>query len=63
MLRNTLAGLLPEAALGALAAEAGVDLRQRPQELTPQQWVALAGGLNRAAPPSPDPHRRASPHG
>ncbi|MCP9808895.1 16S rRNA (adenine(1518)-N(6)/adenine(1519)-N(6))-dimethyltransferase RsmA [Cyanobium sp. HWJ4-Hawea] len=46
MLRNTLAGLQPEARLEALVAEAGVSLQQRPQELTPSQWVALAAGLN-----------------
>jgi 16S rRNA (adenine1518-N6/adenine1519-N6)-dimethyltransferase len=47
MLRNTLAGLLPEAPLAALAAEAEIDLAQRPQELAPERWVALAAGLNR----------------
>jgi 16S rRNA (adenine1518-N6/adenine1519-N6)-dimethyltransferase len=47
MLRNSLAGLLPQAELEALAAEAGVDLQQRPQELGPQRWLALATGLNR----------------
>jgi 16S rRNA (adenine1518-N6/adenine1519-N6)-dimethyltransferase len=47
MLRNTLAGLLPPEALSHLAAEAGVELAQRPQELSPAQWVALATGLNR----------------
>ncbi|MCT0200897.1 16S rRNA (adenine(1518)-N(6)/adenine(1519)-N(6))-dimethyltransferase RsmA [Synechococcus sp. CS-1325] len=45
MLRNSLAGLLPPDALAALAAEAGVDLQQRPQELAPGRWVALALGL------------------
>lgn len=47
MLRNTLAGLLPPEQLTDLAAEAGVELIQRPQELSPAQWVALATGLNR----------------
>jgi 16S rRNA (adenine1518-N6/adenine1519-N6)-dimethyltransferase len=47
MLRNTLAGLLPEAELAALAAETGIALTQRPQELDPGRWVALAAGLNR----------------
>jgi 16S rRNA (adenine1518-N6/adenine1519-N6)-dimethyltransferase len=47
MLRNTLAGVLPPEALMALAAEAGVELAQRPQDLSPAQWVALATGLNR----------------
>lgn len=48
MLRNSLAGVLPEAGLAALAAEAGVSLQDRPQELSPEQWVALAAGLNHA---------------
>ena len=48
MLRNTLAGLLPDEALQNLAREAGVSLRQRPQELAPEQWMAMAAGLNRA---------------
>lgn len=47
MLRNTLAGLLPPEQLTDLAAEADVGLIQRPQELSPAQWVALATGLNR----------------
>jgi 16S rRNA (adenine1518-N6/adenine1519-N6)-dimethyltransferase len=47
MLRNSLAGLLPAEALAALAAEAAIDLAQRPQELGPERWVALAAGLNR----------------
>ena len=46
MLRNTLASLAPESQLQALAAAAGFDLQQRPQELAPQVWVALARGLN-----------------
>jgi 16S rRNA (adenine1518-N6/adenine1519-N6)-dimethyltransferase len=45
MLRNTLAGLLPEGRLDAVAAAAGVALSQRPQELAPQRWLALAAGL------------------
>ena len=55
MLRNTLAGLLPEAQLAELVAAAGMGLQQRPQEIAPSAWVALAGGLNQAtsatAPP------------
>ncbi|MFM8260621.1 MAG: 16S rRNA (adenine(1518)-N(6)/adenine(1519)-N(6))-dimethyltransferase RsmA [Vulcanococcus sp.] len=47
MLRNTLAGLLPADGLEALAAEAAIHLQQRPQELAPERWVALAAGLNR----------------
>ncbi|MEI6828451.1 MAG: 16S rRNA (adenine(1518)-N(6)/adenine(1519)-N(6))-dimethyltransferase RsmA [Synechococcaceae cyanobacterium ELA445] len=49
MLRNSLAGLLPNGALEALTAAAGIDLRQRPQELAPERWLALAAGLNQAA--------------
>ncbi|MEX0588938.1 MAG: 16S rRNA (adenine(1518)-N(6)/adenine(1519)-N(6))-dimethyltransferase RsmA [Cyanobium sp.] len=48
MLRNTLAGLLPDAPLAALTAAAGIGLHQRPQEITPAAWVALADGLNQA---------------
>jgi 16S rRNA (adenine1518-N6/adenine1519-N6)-dimethyltransferase len=48
MLRNTLAGLLPADALAAAAVEAGLSLQQRPQELAPERWVALATSLNRA---------------
>jgi 16S rRNA (adenine1518-N6/adenine1519-N6)-dimethyltransferase len=47
MLRNTLAGLLPPEALADLAAEAAITLQQRPQDLAPERWVALAAGLNR----------------
>jgi len=47
MLRNTLAAVLPTAQLEDLCGQAGVALSQRPQELTPAQWVALATGLNR----------------
>ena len=47
MLRNTLGSLLPEDQLQQLAAEAGISLQQRPQELAPEAWVALARGLNR----------------
>ncbi|MEB3321797.1 MAG: 16S rRNA (adenine(1518)-N(6)/adenine(1519)-N(6))-dimethyltransferase RsmA [Synechococcaceae cyanobacterium] len=50
MLRNTLAGLLPPDRLARVAAEAGVTLDQRPQELAPEQWLALAEGLNRSVP-------------
>jgi 16S rRNA (adenine1518-N6/adenine1519-N6)-dimethyltransferase len=42
MLRNSLSGLLPSMALEALAGTAGIDLRQRPQELGPERWIALA---------------------
>ena len=47
MLRNTLAGLQPPNQLEALTAEAGIALEQRPQEVAPAAWVALAAGLNR----------------
>ena len=47
MLRNTLMGLLSADQLAALAAEAGITLQQRPQELAPEAWVRLAAGLNR----------------
>lgn len=50
MLRNTLAGLVPPDQLQKLTAAAGIDLRQRPQELGPERWVALAAGLNQASP-------------
>jgi 16S rRNA (adenine1518-N6/adenine1519-N6)-dimethyltransferase len=53
MLRNSLAGLLPEDTLAAHAAEAGVSLQARPQDLSPQQWVAFATSLNRATPSAP----------
>ncbi|MFN6337719.1 MAG: 16S rRNA (adenine(1518)-N(6)/adenine(1519)-N(6))-dimethyltransferase RsmA [Cyanobacteriota bacterium] len=59
MLRNGLAGLMAEEALAALAAQAGVNLQARPQELSPAQWVALATSLNRATlsgDPTPLPH-------
>jgi 16S rRNA (adenine1518-N6/adenine1519-N6)-dimethyltransferase len=46
MLRNSLAGLLGAEELEALAGEAQFSLQQRPQELAPQTWVALAAGLN-----------------
>jgi len=35
---------------GDLAAAAGIDLQQRPQEIAPAAWVALARGLNQADP-------------
>ena len=45
MLRNTLAGVRPPEELKQLALEAGIDLQQRPQDVAPQNWVALARGL------------------
>jgi 16S rRNA (adenine1518-N6/adenine1519-N6)-dimethyltransferase len=58
MLRNTLAGLLPEAELASLTEAAGMGLQQRPQDIAPQSWLALAKGLNqamRATDPLPTP--------
>lgn len=46
MLRNTLAGLASPQQLAAVAESAGVSLQQRPQELAPAAWLALAAGLN-----------------
>jgi 16S rRNA (adenine1518-N6/adenine1519-N6)-dimethyltransferase len=46
MLRNSLAGLLSPEDLSALVGDAGVELSQRPQELAPERWLALAEGLN-----------------
>ena len=54
MLRNTLNGLLEAEALQQLAEESGIGLNQRPQELEPQRWVALAAGLNRRIDAAPD---------
>lgn len=50
MLRNTLAPLAAPDQLQDLAAAAGIDLQQRPQEIAPAAWVALARGLNQADP-------------
>ena len=47
MLRNTLAGLQPPEPLQRLTEAAGIRLDQRPQEVAPAAWVALAAGLNR----------------
>ncbi len=46
MLRNTLAPLCAPDQLQVVAEEAGISLQQRPQEVTPEAWVALAKGLN-----------------
>ena len=48
MLRNTLAGVKPPDQLHELAQQAGIDLQQRPQEVAPESWVALARGLSQA---------------
>ena len=50
MLRNTLAPLAAPDQLQALATAAGIHLQQRPQEIAPAAWVALARGLNQADP-------------
>ena len=55
MLRNTLAKVLPAAELNALADDLGISLQQRPQELSPANWVELARGLNRADLVDPEP--------
>jgi 16S rRNA (adenine1518-N6/adenine1519-N6)-dimethyltransferase len=60
MLRNTLAGLLPEPELHELAQRSGIDLRQRPQEIGPAAWLQLAAGLNRCTAASASP---CEPHG
>ena len=46
MLRNTLASVCPLDQLQTLAKAAGISLEQRPQEVAPEAWVALAKGLN-----------------
>jgi 16S rRNA (adenine1518-N6/adenine1519-N6)-dimethyltransferase len=60
MLRNSLAALAPEEVLAQRAAEVGVSLQARPQDLAPPQWVALAASLNRASLPGAPPPL---PHG
>ncbi len=44
MLRNTLRGLSSFSELETLAQRAGISLNKRPQELSPAQWLKLAGG-------------------
>ena len=46
MLRNTLASIAPADRLKSIADSAGISLEQRPQELPPGSWVALAKSLN-----------------
>lgn len=58
MLRNTLAGLWSEGELAERAGRAGVVLQQRPQELSPQQWVELTRQLG---PPAEKPAASFSP--
>ncbi len=45
MLRNTLGRLFNIDYLDSLSKDIGISLNQRPQELSPSQWVDLAGGL------------------
>ena len=45
MLRNTLAPVADPDTLLASATAAGIALAQRPQEVAPEQWVALAAAL------------------
>ena len=45
MLRNTLKGVCPFEELEYLAKGVGISLSQRPQELPPAAWLALAKGL------------------
>ncbi|MGB1195174.1 MAG: 16S rRNA (adenine(1518)-N(6)/adenine(1519)-N(6))-dimethyltransferase RsmA [Synechococcus sp.] len=48
MLRNTLTVSQPLSELETITQQAGIDLRQRPQEVAPHAWVKLARGLNQA---------------
>ena len=48
MVRNTLTSAAPAAGLEAWLADAGITPQQRPQEIAPQQWVALAAALQPA---------------
>ncbi len=61
MLRNSLAGLVPEPHLAELAAAAGVELSQRPQELAPQAWVTLARGFQQLPEALAEPAAASSP--
>ena len=45
MLRNTLGGVWTTPVLEQAVRQAGVDLRRRPQDLDPHQWVALSQAL------------------
>ena len=48
MVRNTLASAAPDAGLEPWLEQAGVTPQQRPQEIAPEQWVALAAALQPA---------------
>ena len=50
MLRNTLGGICPVASLEQAGRQAAVDLGQRPQDLHPDQWVALSQALAPSLP-------------
>ena len=46
MLRNTLGSVAEADRLQSVTAAAGISLQQRPQDIAPAAWVALAAGLN-----------------
>ena len=46
MLRNSLGSVAEPSVLEQLASAAGIGLDQRPQDVSPQAWVAFAKGLN-----------------
>ncbi len=46
MLRNSLGGLASLSVLNGLANAAGISLDQRPQELSPREWLLMAKKLN-----------------
>ena len=48
MLRNTLTVSQPLSELETITQQAGIDLRQRPQEVAPNAWVERARGLKQA---------------
>ncbi len=48
MLRNSLKGLASIGALEGFAKEAGITLGQRPQELSPAEWLLMAKSFNYA---------------
>lgn len=50
MLRNTLGTIWPLPSLEQAAGQAAVDLSQRPQDLNPDQWVALSQALALSLP-------------
>ncbi|QEY31580.1 16S rRNA (adenine(1518)-N(6)/adenine(1519)-N(6))-dimethyltransferase RsmA [Synechococcus sp. RSCCF101] len=53
MLRNTLPAAVPDDALLRCASEASVDLSQRPQDLAPERWLALAQAVLDSGPSTP----------